>query len=154
MHLLFAMLLVTLFSFGCNKDDDDGGGNNGGNGGNLEITLTWNTSDADIDLSLVGPNSIIAGPGATNDPTIVTSPDDLEGPGEEFIRFTEDAPDGQYIVSVNAFTENVEIPFELRIENDSDGRTFNESVTDDGTGNNDDDVFIVVFNKSGNNLNF
>lgn len=151
---LLALALVVLFSVGCNKDDDDdGGGGTGGDSNDLTITLTWETVGADLDLSLIDPGFGSVGGGFSVGSNGISSGDDLEGPGEEVITFDDNAPDGQYIITVDAIDEDVSIPFTLSVQSKTDGREYNESIFDDPDLA-DDGFFMVIVVKEGSNLNF
>lgn len=149
LYLFFALSIVSL-SFGCGDDDDDGGPNSGTGGGNddLVMTLTWEEATADFDLSMIAPNSGVAGGGFSFNTPADSSGDDLTGPGEETITFDDNAPDGTYNVVVNLASGPDNTPFTLRIQSRSDGRTFNE------TRSTSDNEFAVAFTKDGRQLNF
>ncbi|NJO86926.1 MAG: hypothetical protein HC821_02450 [Lewinella sp.] len=109
------LLCVSLLYTGCKKDDD-GDDNGDGTGDDLRISLTWQQTDADLDLDIVSdPLSRFIGP-LTNASNITHSGDDLTGPGEEVIRYDNNAPDGRYRVRVEWFSGDDDVRYTLRIQ--------------------------------------
>lgn len=155
-YSLFAIALISL-TVGCG-DDDNGVNNNNNNGtggglDDLEMVLTWETVAADLDLAIVDPNGGTSGLGFSFGSEAVSSGDDIMGPGEETITFNNNAPNGNYVVSVSTQDEGITVPFSLKISSQNSSRTFNETIEDDPNVA-DDDVIIFTVNKNGNTLTF
>lgn len=153
-YSLFAFAILAL-AMGCNKDDD-GGNNGGGTGGgmdDLEISMNWETVGVDLDLGVIDPTGGIAGSGVAVNSNATSTPDDLEGPGTETITFDNNAPDGNYVVTVTIIDSDVSSPFTLTIRSAGDSRTFNETIIDTPS-NDNDGSFILTFQKNGRNLIF
>jgi hypothetical protein len=140
-HSLFYLLpLLLLFAIGCNKDDDNGDGI-GGDPNTLEITLSWEQIGADIDLYMTNH------PDGADDGALV-SEDDLEGPGVEFIRWVDNAPDGSYTVLIEHFDSDRPVDYVLTISSAESSREFSGTVTED------EDEDFISFVKAGTELEF
>ncbi|MGB3546524.1 MAG: hypothetical protein WBA17_06095 [Saprospiraceae bacterium] len=139
---LFALCLVLFLSSGCGNDDDGGP-----DPGVLRITLTWQEAGTDLDL-VIQSTAGLYGPaeGTPSDTDITVSADDLSGPGEEFVNWQANAPDGVYTVSVDNL-EFEDVDYTLRIKSAGTDRTFEETVDDFETN-------TITFTKTGTTLTF
>ncbi|MEM9836057.1 MAG: hypothetical protein AAF828_06120, partial [Bacteroidota bacterium] len=92
LYLLFT-LAVLLFAASCG-DDDEAGTNiagTGGQDGDLIIRLTWEQTNADLDLDLELPNGNTLTPRTSPTTTLSVGGDDVFGPGNEFFDFNNSA---------------------------------------------------------------
>ncbi|WP_340105622.1 YfaP family protein [Rhodohalobacter sp. 8-1] len=116
--------------------------------GALQLSLSWdNTSDLDLHvtdpsgttINYIYPSSSTGGE---------LDRDDVDGFGPENIFWTDDAPDGTYVVEVDHYSGESPTNFIVTITGPNQSRSFNGSATSENR------VQVASFTKSGSTLSF
>jgi hypothetical protein len=118
--------------------------------GALQISLTWDTP-TDQDLYVTDPNGEeISYQSQTSTSGGLLDRDDLDGFGPENIFWSDDAPDGEYSVSVNDYDEtSTPNTFYITVSGPN-----NQSRSFSGTTQNGSTVNVTTFTKNGDELTF
>jgi len=118
--------------------------------GALQISLSWDTP-TDQDLYVTDPSgfTIYYGDTYSLDTDGQLDRDDLDGFGPENIFWTEDAPDGTYVVQVNDFDGTVGVNnFYVTVSAPGVSRRFTGTTQAGST------TDVVTFTKDGDDINF
>lgn len=142
------LVLFTIVSFSACGNDDEGNSGNGGANGDLTVTLSWDQTDADLDLELYGPDDLYVTNGFSTLQEAAHSGDDISGPGEEEINLMDAASDGYYRVNVEWFEGLGDITYTIVITSAESTLTFSDVI------NSTEDIKIANFTKTGRSLQF
>lgn len=119
--------------------------------GVLQISLSWDTPDTDLDLYVTDPsNAQIYWNNRTSSTGGELDKDDQDGYGPENIFWKDSAPDGVYKVEVDYWDGSAKTNFVVTVSNGLQSRSWQDYFNSDG----DPMKLVVTITKSGSNLSF
>ncbi|MFH1194708.1 MAG: hypothetical protein V1720_03285 [bacterium] len=121
--------------------------------GALQISLSWNTDETDLDLWVTDPSGFRIYYGDTLSTTGgKLDRDDTDGYGPENIFWKDSAPDGEYKVQVDYWDDEggQKTDFVVTVSNGITSKQWQDSFNSDY----DPTKLVVTITKSGNNLTF
>jgi hypothetical protein len=118
--------------------------------GAMQVNLTWDTNNTDVDLYVTEPNgNTIYYARSSSSTGGQLDRDDTNGYGPENIYWLQEAPDGDYKVSVNYYSGGPETNYYITINTPNKSKTFEGKLVSYRQTNN-----IVTVKKRGNTYEY